>query len=75
MASAVNTLLLQRHNILSQLHSKPYGSVLSYLEAIGRLQVEAKGEPREANWFHQNVAIAVQQSDAFSNLSADSEMF
>ena len=29
------------------------------IRAIGRL-VEATGEPREANWFRQNLAIAVQ---------------
>ena len=32
------------------------------LRAIGRRLVEATGEPREANWFRQNLAIAVQYS-------------
>ena len=30
------------------------------IRAIGRRLVEATGEPREANWFRQNLAIAVQ---------------
>ena len=30
------------------------------MRAIGRRLVYATGEPREANWFHQNLAIAVQ---------------
>ena len=34
--------------------------------AIGRRLVEATGEPREANRFNQNLAIAVQRANAFS---------
>ena len=30
------------------------------LRAIGRRLVEASGEPREVNWFCQNLAIAIQ---------------
>ena len=45
------------------------------IRAIGRRLVEATGEPREANWFCQNLAIAVQQGNAFSNLSAGRERF
>ena len=36
------------------------------LRAIGRRLVEATGEPREANWFRQNLVIAVQRGNAFS---------
>ena len=43
--------------------------------AIGRRLVEATGEPREANWFRQNLAIAVQRGNAFSILSVDRERF
>ena len=32
-------------------------------------------EPREANWFRQNLAIAVQQGNAFSILSSGRERF
>ena len=31
------------------------------VRAIGRRLVEATGKPREANWFRQNLAIAVQR--------------
>ena len=40
------------------------------LRAIGRRLVEATGEPMEANWFRQNLAIAIQRGNAFSVLSA-----
>ena len=45
------------------------------LRAIGRRLVEAKGEPRESNWFLQNLALAVQRGNAFSILSAGRESF
>ena len=38
--------------------------------ALGCRLVEATGKPREANWFRQNLAIAIQRSNAFSILSA-----
>ena len=40
------------------------------LRAIGRRLVEVTGEPREVNWFCQNLAIAIQRGNAFSILSA-----
>ena len=43
--------------------------------AIGRRLVEATVDPREANWFRQNLAIAVQRGNAFSILSAGRERF
>ena len=43
--------------------------------AIGRRLVEATGDPREANWFRQNLAIVIQQGNAFSILSAGRERF
>ena len=46
------------------------------LRAIGRRRlVEATGEPREAHWFRQNLAIATQRGNAFSVLSAGRETF
>ena len=45
------------------------------LRAIRRRLVEATGEPREVNWFRQNVAIATQRGNAFSILSAGGERF
>ena len=45
------------------------------LRAIGRRLVEATGEPREANWFSQNLAIAIQRGNVFSILSAGRERF
>ena len=45
------------------------------IRAIGRCLVKATGEPREANWFRQNLAIAVQRGNAFSILSAGRERF
>ena len=45
------------------------------LRAIGRCLVEATGDPREVNWFRQNLAIAVQRGNAFSILSAGRERF
>ena len=53
-----------------------YGeSTAVILRAIGRRLVEATGEPREANWFRQNLAIAIQRGNAFSILSAGRERF
>ena len=46
------------------------GSTGVILRAIGRRLVEATGEPREANWFRRNLAIAIQRGNAFSILSA-----
>ena len=40
------------------------------LRAIGRRLVKATGEPREDNWFRQNLAIAIQRGNAFCILSA-----
>ena len=45
------------------------------IRAIGRRLVEATGKPREANWFRQNLAIALQRGNAFSILSASRERF
>ena len=45
------------------------------IRAIGRRLVEATGEPREANWFRQNLAVAVQRGNAFSILSAGGRGF
>ena len=45
------------------------------IRAIGRCLVEATGDPREANWFRQNLAIAIQRGNAFSILSAGRERF
>ena len=45
------------------------------LRAIGRRLVEATGEPREANWFRQNLAIAILRGNAFSILSVGSKRF
>ena len=43
------------------------------LRAIGCRLVEATWEPREANWFRQYLAIAVQRGNAFSFLSVGRE--
>ena len=43
--------------------------------AIGRRLVEATGEPREANWFRQKIAIAIQRGNAFSILSVGRKRF
>ena len=51
------------------------GSTGAILRAIGRRLVEATGDPREANWFRQHLAIAIQQCNAFSILSAGRERF
>ena len=49
-----------------------YGdSTAVILRAIGHCLVETTGEPREANWFRQNMAVAVQRGNAFSILSAN----
>ena len=45
------------------------------LRAIGRCLVEATREPREVNWFRQNLATAIQRGNAFSILSAGRERF
>ena len=42
------------------------------IRAIGRRLVEATGDPREANWFRQNLAIAIQRA---MRLSAGRERF
>ena len=53
-----------------------YGeSTGAILRAIGRRLVEVTGEPREANWFRQKLAIAIQRGNAFSILSAGRERF
>ena len=51
------------------------GSTGVILRAIDCHLVEAKGEPKEASWFRQNLAIAVQRGNAFSILSAGRERF
>ena len=38
------------------------------LRAIGHRLVEVTREPTEANWFHQNLAIAIQRGNVFSIL-------
>ena len=43
--------------------------------AIGRRLVEVTGETKEANWFSQNLATAMQRGNAFSILSAGRERF
>ena len=45
------------------------------ISAIGRRFVEATREPREINWFRQNLAIAIQRDITFSILSAGRERF
>ena len=45
------------------------------LRAIGRHLVEATREAQEANWFCQNLAIALQRGNAFSILSVSSKRF
>ena len=45
------------------------------LIAIGHRLVEMTGEPREVNWFRQNLAIAIQRGNAFSILWAGRERF
>ena len=53
-----------------------YGeSTGAILRATGRRFVEVTGEPREVNWFRQNLAIAIQRGNAFSILSAGRERF
>ena len=51
------------------------GSTGVILRPIGPRLVEATCEPREVNWFRQNLAIAVQRGKAFSILSAGWERF
>ena len=60
-ASIVNTLLLQRyisfsHAIAVKTMRVYGGSTGVILRAIGRRLVEATGQPREANYFRQNLA-------------------
>ena len=45
------------------------------IRAIGRRLIEGDRDPREANWFRQNLAIAIQRGNAFSILSAGRERF
>ena len=53
-----------------------YGlSTSVFLRSIGRRLVEVTGEVREATWFCQNLAIAIQRGNAFSILSAGRERF
>ena len=53
-----------------------YGeSTGAILRAIGRRLVEVTGEPREVNWFRQNLVIAIQRGNAFSILSVGRERF
>ena len=51
------------------------GSTGVILRAIGRRLVEVTEEPREVNWFRQNLAITVHRGNAFSILSAGRERF
>ena len=51
------------------------GSTGVILRAIGRRLIEATGEAREATWFCQNLALAVQRGNASSILSAGRERF
>lgn len=51
------------------------GSTAVILRAIGRRLIEATGEVREATWFCQNLAIAIQRGNAFSIISAGRERF
>ena len=44
------------------------------IKAIGRRLVETTGESRKANWFRQNLAIAVQRGNAFSILCRSKEV-
>ena len=53
-------------------YDKSTGAIL---RAIGRRLVEVTREPREVNWFRQNLAIAIQRGNAFSILSAGRERF
>ena len=50
-------------------------STVVILREIGRRLVEATGEPRKANWFRQNLAIAIQRGYVISILSAGRERF
>ena len=53
-----------------------YGkSTGSSVRELGRRLVEATGDSREASWFQQNLALAVQRGNAFSILSASRERF
>ena len=45
------------------------------LRAKDHRLVEAAGEPREDNWFRQNLTIDIQRGNAFSILSAGIERF
>ena len=54
-----------------------YGESTGVIQwVIGRRLDEATGEPREVNWFRQNLAMAIQQGNALSVvLSAGRERF
>ena len=38
------------------------------IKAIGHHVVEATREPSEANWFRQNLAIAIKEKHSFTNV-------
>ena len=72
-ANAVNTLLFEPIAVETMgVYGESTGVIL---RAIGRRLVGATGEPWEVNWFRQNLAIAIQQGNAFSILSACRERF
>ena len=53
-----------------------YGeSTVVIVRAIARRLVEATALTEPANWFRQNLAIAIQRGNAFSILSAGRERF
>ena len=77
-ANAVNMLLLQSHisEPIAVETMLVYGeSTEVILRAIGPRFVEVTREPREVNWFHQNLTIAIQRGNALSILSAGRENF
>ena len=49
------------------------GSTGVILRAIGRRLVEETGEPREANWFRQNLSIAIQRGIRGSEESSSTQ--
>ena len=60
---------LQFEPIAGEIMAVYGGSTGVILKAIGWHLVEATREPREANWFRQKFAIAIQRSNAFIILS------
>ena len=52
-----------------------YGESTESIRAISRRLVDATGDPMEANWFRQNLAIAIQRGYVISILSAGWERF